>query len=154
MNQFEFIWIGDGPIKKIFTAKNIHVTGWLNRKEVYDYVSSSDVYLSTSLYEGLSIAGLEALAFKKPVLLSNCTGNRDMVKNGINGNLFNNASEAIVRILQYFNNRDMLGVMGNYSKEICYSEFNGKTNFKSYRELYAGSPNTMPANQIKWKFGY
>jgi len=154
MDQFEFIWIGEGPDRKMFTAKNINVTGWLNNKEVYQYVASSDIYVSTSLYEGLSFSGLEALAFKKPMLLSNCTGNKDLVKNGINGNLFNTASDAIVKILQYYNNRDMLRVMGNYSKEICQSEFNAKENFKNYRELYTGSVSKMPINNIRWKFEY
>jgi glycosyltransferase involved in cell wall biosynthesis len=154
MDQFEFVWIGDGPDKKIFTAKNITITGWQKNKEVHQYVTSSDIYLSTSLYEGLSFAVLEALALKKPVLLSNCTGNRDLVKNGINGNLFNTASDAIVKILQYHNNRDMLGVMGNFSKEICRTEFNVKKNFKNYRDLYARSKSEIPMNNVMWKFGY
>ena len=154
ISQVEFIWIGDGSDKQKFTAKNITVTGWLSNKEVHQYVTSSDIYLSTSLYEGLSFAVLEALAFKKPVLLSNCTGNRDLVKNGINGNLFNTASDAIVKILQYYNNRDMLEVMGNYSGQICKTEFDVKQNFKSYRDLYSHGKAEMPVNDIKWKFGY
>jgi glycosyltransferase involved in cell wall biosynthesis len=154
MEQFEFIWIGDGPDKKIFTAKNITITGWQKNKEVHQLVASSDIYLSTSLYEGLSFAVLEALALKKPVLLSNCTGNRDLVKNGVNGNLFNTASDATVKILQYHNNQKMLGVMGNFSKEICRTEFNVKHNFKSYRDLYACSTGVVPMNVVRWKFGY
>ena len=154
IDLFEFIWIGDGADKKIFTSKNIIVTGWLNNDEVHQYVASSDIYLSTSLYEGLSFAVLEALAFGKPVLLSNCTGNRDIVKNGINGNLFNTAPDAIVKILQYYNNRDMLGVMGGFSEEICRVEFDVNQNFKSYRDLYARSTSEIPMNGIRWKFGY
>jgi glycosyltransferase involved in cell wall biosynthesis len=97
---------------------------------------------------------LEALSFKKPVLLSNCTGNRDIVKNGINGNLFNTASDAVVKILQYYNNRDMLGVMGNFSRQICRTEFDVRKNFKNYRDLYAHPAKETTMNNIKWKFGY
>jgi glycosyltransferase involved in cell wall biosynthesis len=154
MEQFEFVWIGDGNDKKIFTAKNILITGWQKNKDVHQYVATSDIYLSTSLYEGLSFAVLEALASKKPVLLSNCTGNRDLVRHGVNGNLFNTASDAIVKILQYYNNREMLGVMGNYSKEICRAEFNVEQNFKNYRDLYARSASEMIMTGIRWKFGY
>jgi glycosyltransferase involved in cell wall biosynthesis len=155
VEQVEFVWIGDGPGKKIFTAKNITITGWQKNKEVHQYIASSDIYLSTSLYEGLSFAVLEALALKKPVLLSNCTGNRDLVKSGINGNLFNTASDAIVKILQYHNNRDMLGVMGNFSAQICKVEFDVKRNFKNYRDLYARSTKNISLNGgIRWKFGY
>ena len=154
MKQFEFVWLGDGIDKKVFTAKNIVVTGWQKNKEIYNYMAASDIYLSTSLYEGLSFSVLEALSFKKPVLLSNCTGNRDIVKNGINGNLFNTASDAIVKILQYYNNRDMLGVMGNFSRQICRTEFDVRKNFKNYRNLYAHPAKEMKMNNIKWKFGY
>lgn len=153
MEQVEFVWIGDGQQKKLFTAKNITVTGWLSNKEVHEYVAASHIYVSTSKYEGLSFAVLEALALKKPVLLSNCTGNIDIVKKGINGDLFDKAPEAIVKILQYYNNREMLDVMGGFSAEICRTEFNVKENFKGYRELYAGSLKGLTGRKVKWNFG-
>jgi glycosyltransferase involved in cell wall biosynthesis len=152
MKQIEFIWIGDGRYKKLFTSKNIKVTGWLNAKEVHQYVSASDIYLSTSEYEGLSFAVLEALALKKPVLLSNCTGNTDLVKRGINGDLFNTSSEAITKLLHFYNNPEMLNVMGEFSGEICKTEFDVKENFKTYRKLYAGSLIGID-NRTKWSFG-
>ena len=154
MSQFEFIWIGDGKDKQEFTSKNVKVTGWLGNKEVQQYVANSNLYISTSNYEGLSFAVLEALALKKPVLLSNCTGNTDLVKNGVNGGLFNTSYEAIVKILQYHNNREMLEVMGSYSGEICRAEFDMKQNFKSYRDLYAGAIRPAGNGPVKWSLGY
>lgn len=154
LDQVEFIWIGDGPQRKLFTAKNITVTGWLDNKDVHDFVAGSQLYLSTSRYEGLSFAVLEALALKKPVLLSNCTGNTDLVRKGINGDLFNTASEAIIKVLQYYNNREMLEVMGDFSAEICQAEYDVRENFKAYRELYAGSWRTVLSGKLKWSFGY
>jgi glycosyltransferase involved in cell wall biosynthesis len=148
--QFEFVWAGDGEMKKALTAKNITVTGWLGEKDVKKLVTDSDFYLSTALYEGLSFGVLEALTLHKPVLLSRCTGNMDVVKNGINGDLFGTETEAIVKILQYYNNRDMLHVMGEFSKSICETEFNVKRNFSSYRELYANIDNITPGR--KWAF--
>lgn len=152
MTQIEFVWIGDGRYKKLFTSKNITVTGWLGAKDVHSYVAASDIYLSTSEYEGLSFAVLEALALKKPVLLSNCTGNTDLVKRGINGDLFNTSSEAIGKLLHYYNNPEMLNVMGQFSGEICKTEFDVKENFKTYRKLYAGLliENSL---RTKWSFG-
>ncbi|MGK2864445.1 MAG: glycosyltransferase [Chitinophagaceae bacterium] len=152
MRQVEFVWIGDGPYKKMFKANNIRVTGWLKAGEVHEIVSDSDIYLSTSSYEGLSFAVLEALALKKPVLLSKCTGNIDLVKKGINGDLFNTTQEAILKLLQYYNNPRMLEVMGEYSGEICKKEFDLKKNFKKYRELYTGCLSTGSI-QPTWSFG-
>ena len=151
MPGIEFIWIGEGPYKTEFNSNNIQVTGWLNKQEVHDLVAGSQIYLSTSDYEGMSFAALEALALKKPMLLSHCTGNVDLVKGGLNGDLFNNPSEAIIKILQYHNNPEMLEIMGRYSQEIASMEFNMKENFKSYRELYTGALGTI--NRAKWSLG-
>lgn len=153
MDQIEFVWIGDGSDRSILNARNITITGWIDNKGVHDEIANADLYLSTSKYEGLSFAVLEALSMKKPVLLSNCTGNTDVVKKGINGDIFNGVDDAIVKILQYYTNRDMLRVMGEYSAEICRAEFDVKQNFKSYRELYAGSTLTA-GHRAKWSFGY
>ncbi len=79
---------------------------------------------------------LEALVLKKPVLLSDCIGNRDIVNNGLNGNLFRSEEEAILKILQYHNNLDMLKVMGEYSQQLCAREFDVHSTFTSYRDLY------------------
>lgn len=149
MRDIEFTWIGDGPDKSVFTASNITVTGWLSMGSVQQHIAGADLYLSTSKYEGLSFAVLEALALQKPVLLSNCTGNSDIVKNGINGGLFNNKDEALIKILQYYNNREMLPVMGAYSGEICKTEFDMNQNFKNYRDMYAGSIVATIENK-KW----
>ena len=137
--NFEFIWAGDGEGRQELTAKNIRVTGWIDTAAVKSMVANADVYLSTSLYEGLSFAVLEALALKKPMLLTDCVGNTDVIKNGLNGDLFTNETEAIIKILNYYNNAEMLRVMGEYSHKICTSEFDAQQNFNSYRDIYTGT---------------
>lgn len=134
--DFEFIWVGDGEDRKQLTAKNIRITGWLSSKENKDLIAGAQVYLSTSNFEGMPFAVLEALILKKPVLLSDCVGNRDIVHKGANGDLFNNEDEAILKILQYYNNQDMLQVMGEYSQQVCAQEFDVHSTFSSYRDLY------------------
>jgi glycosyltransferase involved in cell wall biosynthesis len=134
--DFEFVWIGDGEDREQLTSKNIVVTGWLSSDETKALLASSQLYLSTSIFEGLPFAVLEALVLKKPVLLSDCIGNRDIVDKGLNGDLFNNEMEAIVKILRYFNNQEMLPLMGAYSQQFCEQEFDASLNYSFYRELY------------------
>lgn len=147
-DQFEFVWAGDGEAKDLLTARNIIVTGWLEKEDARDLVANSDIYLSTSLYEGMSLAVLEALALKKPVLLSECVGNRDVIKNGLNGDLFESAQEAILKVLQFYNNREMLPLMGEFSQQICKTEYDMQRNFKNYRHIYTNNsadPDRNPA---------
>jgi len=136
--QFQFIWVGDGhsDAKSSLKAKNISVTGWLDKKEAAERVNEADIYLSTANFEGLPFAVLEALSLKKPVLLSDCIGNRDLVKKGMNGDLFKNEADAIIKILLYSNNLDMLSVMGDHSADLCASEFHIHSTYSSYQHLY------------------
>lgn len=136
--DFEFIWAGDGVDRACLTAKNILITGWLDTEDVKTLVAQSDIYLSTSLYEGLSFGVLDALAMKKTMLLTECVGNMDVIKSGLNGDLFKNETEAIIKILKYYNNADMLKVMGEYSHQICVAEFDAHQNFNTYRDVYNG----------------
>ncbi len=136
LNQFEFLWIGEGSGRNLLTAKNITVTGWLAKEDLDEIITSADLYLSTSSFEGLPFSVLEALALKKPVLLSNCVGNKDLVLNGLNGSVFQHEAEAINKIVQFYNNASMLSVMGEYSSTHCESTFNQTDTYTSYKQLY------------------
>jgi glycosyltransferase involved in cell wall biosynthesis len=135
-HDFEFLWIGEGADRDMLTSKNIVITGWLSSEDTKAMIAASQVYLSTSIFEGLPFAVLEALALKKPVLLTDCVGNRDIVNKRLNGDLFTTEDEAIIKILQYHNNRDMLQIMGEYSQQHCEQEFDVYSTFTSYRTLY------------------
>jgi len=141
--QYQFIWVGDGEARSELFSENIRVTGWLSTEQVKDEVGEADLYISTSNYEGLSFALLEALSLHKPVLLNECVGNRDIIRNGLNGGYFNNASEAILKILHYGNNQDMLTIMGQFSQEICANEFDSFQNFTVYRQRYGRNLQPM-----------
>ena len=133
--QIKFTWVGEGSCREILTARNITVTGWLPEEQVHRQVAGANVYLSTAKYEGLPFAVLEALALKKPMLLSDCTGNSDLI-NGLNGNVFTDARDAINKIIHYYNNAHMLQVMGEHSASYCKINFNLSDTFRRYRNLY------------------
>jgi glycosyltransferase involved in cell wall biosynthesis len=137
--RFEFVWIGDGPQRELLTASNITITGWMSGEEVARLISAANVYISTAHFEGLPYAVLEALALKKPVLLSDSVGNRDLVKSCLNGDLFKHHSEAIIKLLQYCNNTSMLNIMGEYSALHGKESFNVNYTFTKYRSLYEGN---------------
>jgi glycosyltransferase involved in cell wall biosynthesis len=113
--QFNFVWIGDGELKSALSATNISVTGWfLNQKEVLQELNKIDVYIQTSLWEGLPIAVLEAMAMQKPVVATNIVGNKDIVVPNETGFLFDTILEVneYLAILQDENTRAVLGKNG------------------------------------------
>ncbi|RNI29236.1 glycosyltransferase [Rufibacter latericius] len=141
--QIEFIWAGDGNERAALNSKNIIVTGWQDPQTIKEMVGQADVFISTSLFEGLSFSVLEALALRKPVLLSDCVGNSDIIRTGLNGDVFSNEIEGIAKILDYFNNQEMLTVMGEYSYDICSSNFDVNMNFQQYKTTYQSFERTV-----------
>ncbi|RTL59665.1 MAG: glycosyltransferase family 1 protein [Sphingobacteriales bacterium] len=135
--QLIFLWIGDGEERHKLTAPNIHITGWLSEADVRQVLARASIYLSTSYYEGLSFGVLEAMSMAKPMILSNCTGNRDIIRYGVNGDLFDTVEQAYTQILYYINNPTMLKAMGNYSRDLCQSEFSAEASADNYRMVYS-----------------
>ncbi|TWI83677.1 glycosyltransferase involved in cell wall biosynthesis [Lacibacter cauensis] len=135
--QVEFVWIGDGADRYLLSSSNIRITGWLLEEDVKKELSKASLYLSTADYEGLSFGVLDAMSLGKPLILSNCTGNKDIIRYGVNGDLYDSIEQACTQILYYINNPFMLEAMGSYSKSLCNTEFNAASSAGNYRIAYA-----------------
>lgn len=55
------------------------------RSDVPQLLDAADIFLNTSLYEGQSIAMLEAMAMALPLVATDVPGNRDLVRHEANG---------------------------------------------------------------------
>lgn len=137
--NIQFIWCGDGELKSELTSPNIKCTGWIERKELENYLSYADIYLSTSLWEGLPLSVLEAMSIGLPVVLSDCVGNRDLVDN--NGFLYINKIEAIKNINELLKNKIWINKKGHNSKIIVENNFNMRNMAISYLNIYKGMKN-------------
>lgn len=93
-----FLWLGDGDDRAKFESMaqkdgaNIIFTGFTG--EVPAYLSATDIYLSTSRWEGLPYALIEAQSLGIPVVATNVVGNNEVVENGKSGFLFEDAQQA------------------------------------------------------------
>ncbi len=134
--KIHFVWIGDGPLKKLLTAPNITITGWIDDKTtVRNHLKNLDVYLQASAWEGLPIAVLEAMALGRPIIATDIIGNKDIVINGETGYLFNNSAEFnnAIRQLQETSERIRLGENG---RKRCAEFFDSGKNMYQLVDLY------------------
>lgn len=134
--NIQFIWCGDGELKSELTSPNIKCTGWIERKTLENYLANADIYLSTSLWEGLSLSVLEAMSIGLPVILSNCVGNRDLVQD--NGFLYKNKKEATNDINELIENRALIDKKGYNSKILMDNNFYIENMAISYLNIYKG----------------
>ncbi|MFL9835722.1 glycosyltransferase [Chryseobacterium terrae] len=134
--HIDFVWIGNGELREDITSDNITVTGWVRtREELLQKINTLDLYMQVSLWEGLPIAILEAMAMKKPLLVSNVMGNKDTVDNGYNGFVYDTIEEAVGKI-KFFLDTDKRIEMGNNSFSKVFDEYNKSKNFLKLIEVY------------------
>jgi glycosyltransferase involved in cell wall biosynthesis len=143
--HIQFLWIGEGSLRKELISSNIVVTGWKSRKEVSSYLEGIDLYIQTSLWEGLPISVIEAMISRKPILVNNVIGNVDTVRNDINGYVCDSEQDFIDRIRLLVNNRELLKEMGENSYRFAKDEFNKEKSVEQYMQLY----NEFTINNVK-----
>ena len=73
-------------IIKLGVKNYVHLAG--TTKEIMKYLMGADLFIFPSRYEGFPNALCEALSVGLPVIASNCSGNIDIIEDGINGFLF------------------------------------------------------------------
>lgn len=127
----QFLWIGDGELRDKLTAPNIKITGWINRKEALKYAMQSDIFILTSLWEGLPMSLLESMYLKKLCLVSDVVGNHDVIQNNVNGYVCNSAKEFAYAISK----KSDTSLIENAYNQIL-KEYNTKVMAKKYTEVY------------------
>ena len=95
-DEFELVIGGFGPEKenlenlasKLGIKNRITFLPWLSNLDFIKKIACSSVYVMPSLFEGLPVALLEAMALGKPVIASNIPGIQEVLTHGKDGFLF------------------------------------------------------------------
>lgn len=124
----KFLFIGDdtkiGIIRRLIDKYNldsvVKIIGFNN--EVYKYLDISDLVLSVSMQEGLPLNIMEAMYKEKAIIVTDCRGNRDLIKNNVNGLVvsLNDKDELIDAISKLKNNKDLSLKLGIKNKDIIF----------------------------------
>jgi glycosyltransferase EpsD len=125
-------------VKKLKLERYIEFLGY--RSDVPNLLSVSDILVSASRREGLPVNVMEAMATGLPLVVTDCRGNRDLVRNSENGyvvgidDIYRFANE----VDKLYKSEELRAKFGQKSLEFIkdYSAENVRKEMRSIYEIY------------------
>ncbi len=124
--------------KKLDLTAAVTLLDWTARTDVFNIISKSKLYLSTARYEGMPYSVIESLALSKPCVVSDCDGNRDLIRDGYNGYVVNqNDIDGFTEKVNLLLSDDELGkAFSKNAQQSFQANYNIKHNIKNLESIY------------------
>jgi glycosyltransferase involved in cell wall biosynthesis len=138
-----FMWVGDGDSDLVHQLENagVEVTGWKTKEEITGLLARSNVYLSTSRWEGMPVSVIEAMASGTLVLATRCAGNVDVVEHRLTGLLFQTPDEACGLICAMVDGRISAYAIITYALNQSKNRFSLQRFSDQINKIYFPSPD-------------
>jgi glycosyltransferase involved in cell wall biosynthesis len=129
--SLHLLMVGDGDLKQEALSKiaalkiSDRITFTSFRTDIPQVLKALDVYCLPSLWEGLPIGVLEAMAMSLPAIATPVGGTSELITQGENGYLIpeKNPQKLAERILELSTNKPLCEKMGKRSRQIIENEF-------------------------------
>lgn len=119
----------ENDLKEIISKKdlqdNIHVIGQISREDIPKFWKNHDIAISCSEWEGHSISMCEAMAGGAVPVMTDVSGAKDDIQDGINGFIvpIGDVVKMCERIAYLVNNRDRLQELGARAHQWIYENY-------------------------------
>lgn len=116
----------------------VHLAGALPPAEIIEKLRASDVYLSSSVSEGISNSVLEAMSCGLPVVSTDCPGMEEVITDGVNGFLVpvRQPGDLALRLEELARNSDLRSAIGTAARSTVLAGFNQQRLMAEWVELY------------------
>jgi glycosyltransferase involved in cell wall biosynthesis len=136
--------VGEGPLrdelknytKKLGIEQYVEFTG--ERHDTLELLQSMDIFILTSLYEGMSNAIMEAMASKLPCVATNAGGNSELIVHGKTGYIVSQNEPLAManKVVFLLKNEKLANNMGDAGRDRIENEFNITKMVKKTEEVY------------------
>ena len=136
--------VGDGPLRSELEALaeelglTEHVRFCGLRRDVPAILQNLDLFILPSLFEGLPVALLEAMAAGRPVVATQVAGSSEVIEDGVNGRLVPSAdsvalAEAMAELLE---DRELAQALARRGQETVRQRYTIGRVAETYERLY------------------
>ena len=108
------------------------------RKDIADLLSASDVFLLSSISEGIPLTVIESMAARRPVVSTAVGGLPELIEHGVSGMLApsGDASSLSASLVQLYRNADLRNQMAEVAAGRAQEKFSLQGMLNSYRDVY------------------
>ena len=135
MPDYQFIWIGGKLETDLDNVENIEYT---DRETVLKILNNSDVFMLTSIFEGLSLSLLEAMALKVPCVISNSIGNADVLEDGISGFVCDGVEQYCHALKQIEQSKEIKQKLTKNAYHVVCEKYSANMMLKKIETIYTG----------------
>jgi len=142
-SKVNLLIVGEGELRQelgklaaeLGIEKVTHLVG--QRADIPEILAASDIYINSSLYEGLPFSILEAMASGLPVIASAVDGNNEVLKNG-NGILVppGNHEKMVNEIIFLVDNEEYRKKLGNTGREYVRNHYSINSMMTTTEKIY------------------
>jgi glycosyltransferase involved in cell wall biosynthesis len=143
-----FIIAGEGPEREniekeaedLNISSSVQFLGWVPHEKMPNILAQTDIYVSTSLYDGTSISLLEAMGSGAFPIVTDIPANREWIVNGENGFLVPTDEEGVLanRIIDAIRNQALLEKSRKNNLFTIEEKAVWRVNIKRVEEVYTG----------------
>ncbi|HUX65235.1 glycosyltransferase [Sulfuricella sp.] len=130
LENAEFYWIGDGELRIRLegdaTHAKVRVTGWVDRDSLWREMYAADVFVMTSLWEGMPLTLLDAQAIGLPAVVPDVVGCRDVIIDGVTGFICKSDDELIEKTRLLIRDAELRIRMGQAARSMASVRFSIK----------------------------
>ena len=135
-------FVGDGPdrrwledyARRLGVVSSVVFEGWIDEAKLMELYSNTDIFVLSSLAEGIPMVLIEAMALEKPCVAPRIAGIPELIDHGVDGLLFSVAdvedlSQQIRKLLQSSELREQ---MGKLARQKVLREYNMTRNSERF----------------------
>ena len=143
-DKIRFELAGDGPEReKIrdliqrYRLENIFLLRG-TVENLFEFYQNIDLYLNTSLHEGIPMSILEAMSFGIPIIAPNTGGIKEIINDGVEGYLENGRDPKVFanKCLHLYKDRALRRCMGSSAMAKVEKKFSNERMAREYYQLY------------------
>lgn len=149
-HNITLLFVGDGPLRghlqlvvqRLGLEQSVIFAG--HQEKPYDFINMMDIFVLSSLHEGIPMVLLEALALKRSVIATRVGGIPEVVSHGLSGILVSpgNAGELAAGIKDLINDPSKAVVFGTVGRTQIEDDFNASVMANQTAAVYKSLCNS------------